>query len=281
MKKNFEKNLLKQNRPFIFRIRKIPKKYKDDIFKFYSFYYVTNNLVNSENSDAEGLKYIIRRWQSIKRDDFLAKSSPIDDSINEKAINNLSYLVNRYDISTRDVDDYFRSLALRLRNKQLQSTQDFVRYLHYSSEAPAQMIVKVLELPNATVHHAKMMARSLQVINILLGINSSSSTLLLLPKSELKKYGLDNFDDLKNKASDDAFNKFVQLQLKRYKAWRDESKKGDAFLPKKLKPLVRQTRAKYDLTASMIEKRPSCLLDNTFKHPSKIRVKINTVVNRK
>lgn len=279
MRKSFEKKLASNSKSSIFQINKIPKQYKDDVFKLYSFFYVTSGYCDSSPNNIDNLKYIIRRWQQLKKDDSFAFYKPNDESINEKILSNLAYLVNRYDIATRDVDDYFRYLALRLKNKQINTSQDYARYLHYSSEAPALIITKVLQLPNALSHHAKMYARSIQIINELLSLSFSNST-AIIPRMELKKFGLTDLDAQTIKNNKNSFDKLIQLQINRYKAWRDEAKKGDEFLPKKLKIVVRLTRARYDLIASMIEKNPQILTELKLKKPSNLRVRAKVIFKK-
>lgn len=280
MRKNFEKKLALESKSSVFQINKIPKKYKDDVFKLYTIFYLIGSYGNPSHENTENLKYIIRRWQSIKRDDLFASYKANDDSANEKVLSNLAYLVNRYEIDTKDVDDYFRSIAIKLKNKQINTSQDYARFMNYTAEAPALVVTKVLQLPNALSHHAKMFARSIQMINALLSINSSKSGYILIPKFELKKFGLPDLEPSTIANNKEAFSKLVQLQINRYKAWRDESKKGDEFLPKKLKPIIKSTRARYDLIASMIEKNPLVLIEVKIKKPSKIRVKVKALIDK-
>lgn len=281
MKKNFERGLTQYSHGSLFSVRKLPKEYRDDISKLFSFLVVSNSYSNLSPSNTENLKHIIRRWQGIKRDDTFAFSTPSDDSINERIISTISYLVHRYDVDPKDVDDYLRSLALVIRKKQIYNTQDLVKYLHYSAEAPALIAAKILKLPNALSHHAKMYARAIKILNILLSISSNDLELVLLPKAELKKFGLESLEEKVVREKETEFNEFVQLQLKRYWAWQDEAKKGDIFLPKKLKPAVRQLRTKYDLMAKMIEKDPYCLYGKPLKKPSHLSLILHSKLRRK
>ena len=103
---------------------------------------------------------------------------------------------------------------------------------------------------------------------------------LFLPKTELKKFGLDSLKSSDISNNEDAFIKLVRLQLNRYRAWQEESKKGDQFLPKKLKPIITNTRRKYDYIANTIEKNPMRIFDDKFKVPTSIQIKVRFLLKK-
>lgn len=260
-------------------IKRFPKKYRDDVNKFYVFMSATGSLVNTEDG-VNNLKYLVRRWQGIKKEDIAGSYKRLDDSINEFVLADIVYLARRFELDSKDIDDYFRSLAIHARNKQLHSPNELARYLQYSAESPALMLTKVLGLPNALAHHAKMQSRALKILHMTLFIGNESKQNLLFPQSELKKYNLKSLKKVDIEKNISGFSEFVALQVKRYRAWSEEAKKGDEFLPKKLKPVIKLNRASYDLIASAIEKNPLVLFEAGFKKPSRIRVRVKVLLKK-
>jgi len=277
MKKKFEQDLLSKVDNQLFDVRKLPKKYKDDLFKLFSFIHATNNFSQSDPTDLDGFKYIVRRWQHVKKEDSFGHFDKVDDSINENVLSNISYLVHRYGVSTKDVDDYLRSIAIVLRNKPVHTSQDLVRYLQLSAEAPASMLVKSAQLPNALLHHMKMQARATKYVLLLSSIAKDSERgRCYFPSNELKKFGLSALDKKTAFSNQQKFQEFISFQLKRYRAWQDEACRGDDFMPKKLKPLFRKSRALQEYIVKRIEKNPMSLFEDRPK--LKMRHKINAQV---
>lgn len=279
MKKNFEQSIYSNSDVRLFNIRKIPKKYRDDIFKLYSFLKITSDLKGQSSQGASDFKYIIRRWQGIKREDSFGHYTRLDDSKNERVLANIAYLTHRYDINPKIVDDYLRSIAIDMRLKTFHSAQDTLKYLQYSSESIGEMLVKIMQLPNAVSHYAKMQARATKYIQLILSVpKNSSEGRCYLPTSEMKKLGLSTLElDSANK-SPEAFKKFIQLQLKRYEHWQEEARKGDEYIPKKLRQLIKRSRADADLVAKIIERDPLMLFSNNLK--PKLRHRLRASIKR-
>ena len=277
MKKNFEHNLPVRANQQLFNIRKFPKQYRDDVFKLYSFMYVTGSFLENNQPDLENFKYILRRWQHVKRKNAFSHFDRSDDSINEHALANITYLVHRYGISTKEIDDYLRSVAIVLRNKPFHSHQDLARFFQYSAEAPAVMVAKVLQLPNALMHYAKMQGRASKCILLLTSLSKDIERgQCFFPESELKKFGLTSLNENSAKQNPEEFAAFMKLQLNRYHVWQDEARKGDAFMPKKLRPIINRSRAWQEFVAKRIEKDPLSVFGNSFSYrlPNRIRARV-------
>jgi hypothetical protein len=53
-----------------FRLKKLPKRNRDDVSKFYTFILGTSTL-SSSNDSLNNFKYLVRRWQTVKKDELL------------------------------------------------------------------------------------------------------------------------------------------------------------------------------------------------------------------
>ena len=96
------------------------------------------------------------------------------------------------------------------------------------------------------------------------------------PESELKKFGLTSLNENSAKQNPEEFAAFMKLQLNRYHVWQDEARKGDAFMPKKLRPIINRCRAWQEFVAKRIEKDPLSVFGNSFSYrlPNRIRARV-------
>lgn len=254
--------------------KNIPKKYRTDVLKLQTFFNILSGYANSSEpgSGSENFKNFVRKWQNIKKENSFGYYVRSDDSMNEVALGNIAYLVHRYELPTKEVDNYLRSIAIDMRKKSLHSSQDLLRYLQYSGEAPAVLLAKVLEFPNAVSHHAKMLGRSTKLLYLVKSIHvDNTAGKCYFPAQELKKFGLVSLDKDFVTNNKEAYEQFVALQIKRYKAWQEEAKKGDTFLPRKVRLLVKRTRSRNNLIADAIVREPILIFDDNLRI-AKIRI---------
>ena len=77
--------------------RFFPKGIRDDVFKLYSFVRIVDDYVDTLPANIERFEYIEHRWQTIKKE--LAKKRvprPLDDSVDERVLANITYIVYRH-----------------------------------------------------------------------------------------------------------------------------------------------------------------------------------------
>lgn len=266
MKKIIERKNYSMPQSGIVSGKSIPKKYRDDVLKLQSFFDILSSYANNPESGSENFKNFVRKWQHIKKDNSFGYYVRSDDSINEVALSNIAYLVHRYELPTKEIDNYIRSIAIDMRKKRLHSSQDLLRYLQYSGEAPAVLTAKVLEFPNAMSHHAKMLGRSTKLLYLVKSIHADNiAGKCYFPAQELKTFGLISLDKDFVFNNKQAYEQFVTLQIKRYRAWQDEAKKGDTFLPRKVRILIKRARLHNNLIADTIVREPILIFDSNFR----------------
>lgn len=264
MKKIIERKIYSKSSMGPINIKRIPKKYREDVAKLYLFLSTLSGYANDKDTGPAKFKYFVRKWQALKKDNAFGYYVRTDDSINEVALSNIAYLVHRYELPTKEIDNFIRAVAIDMRSKSLHSSHDFLRYLQYSGESPALLLAKILELPNAVTHHAKMHGRSLKILHLVRSFSKDTSTgRCYFPTQELNKLGLQNLEKKTITDNPKAFNDFVFLQIKRYEAWQEEAKKGDIFLPKKVRLISRRLRIENGILVESITKSPLTLLNSS------------------
>ncbi len=270
---NIERRIFKKgSTTYYFSSRFFPKGVRSDVLKLYSFVRVVDDFVDKTPPDIESFKSIVRRWQHTKKEKDFGRFVPADESIGERVLANLCYLIHRYSLDPAWVDDFLKSMAMDIRGKKYPTIRDTVDYIYGSAEVVGLMMAKTLQLPNAATHYAKIQGRAMQFINMIRDIPEDDNLgRCYFPQNELKKFGLSSLSETAALKNPEAFKQFIRFQIKRYRAWQDEANKGFEFIPRKLRVAIRTSVDMYDWTAKKIEKDPFIIFERKVK-PKKSRV---------
>ncbi len=248
-----------------------PKGTRDDLSKLYSFIRIVDEYASITPPDIESFKYIVRRWTEIKRAGDFGRHKPADKSLPEKILANIVYIVHRFDVDTKLVDDFLRSTAQNIKKKNYSTIRETMDYIDGSAETVGVLAAKTMRLPNAAIHFAQMQARAIKFIRLMRDIGENSAQgRHYFPANELKKFGLTRLDETQALKKPEHFKKFIEFQLKRYKVWQEEASKGLYMVPRRLRRALKTTIDSYAWVAKKIEKDPFIVFDRKVK-PSHIR----------
>lgn len=273
MSRRVEKKIIKRGSPLSYSsIRLFPKGTRDDLAKLYSFIRVVDECVDASPPDVETFKYIVRRWQSIKKSKDFGRFKAVDNSIPERVLGNICYVVHRFECDPAWVDAFLKSMAMDLRGKSYTTIRDTMDYMDGSSEVIGLLAAKTMRLPNASLHFAKLQGRALQFIHLIRDINEDAlKGRRYFPSSEIKKFGLEKLDEANALKKPEEYKKFIRFQIKRYRVWQTEADKGLEFIPRRLRVALRTTIDMYAWTAKRIDKDPFIVFDKKVK-PKKSKV---------
>lgn len=267
MGKRVERNILKKGSVAYYSSRKFfPKTTRDDIAKLYSFVHVLHGYVASVPSDIESFKYIVRRWAAIKKTQDFAHFKPLDKSIAERILGNICHIVHRYDVDESCIDNFLKSVAMDIRGKSYSTIHDTMDYLHGAAEGPALIVAKIIKLPNASMHFAKMQGRAFEYIHFLRDLDSDTKAgRNYFPSSEIKKFGLEKLDETNALKHPEKFEKFMRFQIKRYRLWQEDANRGLQFVPRRMRVALRAAIDVYAWKAKKIDKDPYIVFEKTIK----------------
>lgn len=267
MGKRVERNILKKGAVAYYSSRKFfPKNTRDDLAKLYSFIHLLHGYVATDPPDIESFKYIVRRWAAIKKSKDLGHFQPLDKSIAERILGNICHLVHRYEFDESWVDNFLKSVAMDIRGRSYSTIHDTVEYLHGASEVIALMIAKIVKLPNASMHFAKMQGRAFEYVHFLRDLDSDTKAgRCYFPLSEIKKFGLDKLDETNALKHPDKFEKFIRFQIKRYRLWQEDANRGLQFVPRRMRVALRTAIDVYAWKAKKIDKDPYIVFEKTIK----------------
>ena len=225
----------------LFLGRFFPKSVRDDVFKLYSFVHTVREFTEVNPPDVTKFEHIEQRWQPIKAElTDRQVPAPLDDSVSERVLANIAYLVHRHSFDLAWVDAFLHSMRWDLQKHQYRSFKDLSMYMYGSSEVVGLMLARILGLPEEYMKTARLQGRAMQYMTFLKEIAvQNEKGYSYFPTSELKKYGLINLSEKEARKKPGMFADFMHAELLRYAQWQAEANEGFAHIPKRLRvPLL-------------------------------------------
>jgi phytoene synthase len=250
-----------------------PRSVRDDVFKLYSFVRVVDDIVDNVPADIARFNKIKKRWITVKKELKNKKvTKPLDDSVDERIIANIAYVVHRYDCDTTWVDAFLDSMQMDVDKKQYTKLEDTLEYIYGSAEVIGLFMARIMQLPIKPYEYARMQGRAMQWINFLRDIDEDNTLgRCYFPKSTLKKFGLNDLKQKTAQANPKAFKKFMTEQIGLYEQWQTEADKGFSYIPKRLRIPLQTATDMYNWTAKEIKKDPFIVYSIKVK-PKKTKV---------
>lgn len=263
-----EKNIFKKgSTTYYWSSKFFPKKVRDDVFKLYSFVRVVDDYVDMPSPDVESFNYIVHRWHTAKQD--LKSFVPLDDSIAERVLQNIVYVVHRFDCDPAWVDAFLASMQMDIDQREYKTLDDTLEYIYGSAEVIGLFMAKILDLPEDSYEYAKMQGRAMQFINFIRDIDEDNQLgRCYIPKEDIDAFGLTGLTKSDATANQEGFNNLINKQVERYQEWQGEAGKGLAYIPQRLRIAVRTAVDAYNWTGQEIAKNPMIVFEKKLK-PSK------------
>ena len=136
------------------------------------------------------------------------------------------------------------------------------------------MMAKILDLNQKYFKYARYLGRSMQYINFIRDIfDDIKLGRRYLPKTELKKYGLESLEYDYVLKHQNSFKKFLRAQIEYYIKWLNKAEEGYKLIPKRFLIPVKTASEMYFWTAMNIYKNPLLVYNK------KIKPNISTIVS--
>lgn len=243
---------------------------RDDVFKLYSFVRVVDNFVDDVPQDKTSFNKVVRRWRHAKKN--LSEFKRVDDSLIERVLGNIVYVVHRYSCDPQWIDDFLKSMNMDLVGRTYNTVDDMLEYIYGSAEVIGLCMSKILSLPEEALPYAQSQGRAMQLINFIRDIAEDNELgRCYFPKEELTMFGLKNLSEHEARKKPAEFREFIQYQVARYEQWQAEANKGFRFIPKRSRIAVRTAVDMYNWTAKVIADEPLIVFDRKVK-PGKRKV---------
>jgi len=247
-----------------------PANVRSDVYKLYSFVRVADDFVDIVPQDAKSFYELKSAWQK--------KLEPTNTLIIQ-VINNINYLVQKYNFERAWVDAFLQSMEDDLKPPIYKKLDDSLKYVYGSADVIGYMMARILGLDDRAMKAAGLQGRAMQWINFIRDIDED---IVLgrsyFPLEDLKKFNLKDLSKAIAENDQDNFKKFVQLQIDRYKQWQAEAEAGYKYIPKRLLIPVKTASDMYNWTAEQIENDPFIVYQKKVK-PKKERIIYKTLTN--
>jgi phytoene synthase len=268
-----EKNIFRKgSTTYYFSSIFFPKKIKDDVFKLYSFVRVADDYVDVVPANKKAFHGLRTRWNVAHTDPDFSTIITEEDSIDERVIKNIVFVVRKYSFDTAWVESFLDAMQADLEKRTYKTMKDTIWYMYGSAEVIGLMMAKIMGLPDAALKYAKMQGRAMQYINFIRDIEEDNGLgRCYFPINELKKYGLKNVSKKTSKLQPNEFSKFIQAQLQYYDSWQQEADKGMKYIPKRLRVPLQTAVSMYNWTGEIIRNNPDIIFSQKVK-PKKRRV---------
>jgi 15-cis-phytoene synthase len=282
--KSIEKNIFKAgSTTYYWSSKFFPKAVRDDVFKLYSFVRVVDDMVDQVPVEKQRFEHMCRRWKTVKKQ-LQSKHlpTPLNDSVDERVLANIAYVVHRYECDTKWVDAFLASMQMDVDKRSYETLDDTIDYIYGSAEVIGLFMAKILRLPGQgsgssnpepeVLRYARMQGRAMQYINFLRDIAEDIELgRCYFPKRTLKKHMLEDLTQKTAQANPDAFKAFMHEQLSFYDNWQLEANKGFSYIPRRLLIPLKTAVDMYNWTAEEIRKDPFIVYEKQLK-PNKSRV---------
>ena len=236
-----------------------PRAVRDDVFVLYGFVRTADNYVDAVPQDAAGYRTFRERFERAVRGQ---KSGDV-------IIDSFVELMKRASIERDWVDAFLDAMGADLKKKRYATIDETIAYMYGSAEVVGLFMCAILGLPTRLHKQARMLGRSMQIINFVRDIaedNEFGRTYLPIDETRLP-----DLNEASAAADPVEFRQFITRQLARYAEWRRAADDAFATIPRRYIAPIKTAAEMYDWTAEKIRRDPFVVYRKKVK-PSRLRI---------
>jgi phytoene synthase len=258
MAKNFEKKTFKQaSKTFYYSTRFFPKRLRRDIGRLYSFLRIADDYVDVAPIQPEKISELEKQYQAALKTEHFDPTTHSWDDTDTKIVKNMVRLTQRYQFDPDWVRDFLSAMKSDIKPKAMATLEHSLEYVHGTAEVIGLMMARIMKLPEEAWEAAKLQGRAMQWLNFIRDLREDNAKgRQYFPDSDLKAAGLSDLSEETARAHPEAFKKFIDIQLKRYRDWQAEAEKGYKHIPKRFRVPLQTAVEMFNWTADVIEKNP-------------------------
>lgn len=243
-----------------------PENVRKDVFALYGFVRVADDFVDGVPQDRTGFLELKRRYDRALAGH--ASGDPIVDSFVD--------LLHRREFEHEWVEAFLSAMNMDLYKKEYDDLEETLQYIYGSAEVIGLFMARILDLPEDSLWAARMQGRAMQYINFIRDIDEDVGLgRRYLP---LEDSGLSSLDRDSAHSQPDAFKRFVELHLGRYRMWQEEAETGYGFIPTRYLIPIKTASDMYNWTAHRIGDDPFVIFRQKVK-PAKSRILLQVLKN--
>jgi phytoene synthase len=243
-----------------------PPAVRDDVYVLYGFVRVADNFVDRIPQDGTGFLDFCRRYERA------AWGRETGDPI----IDSFVQLAGRKEFDPGWVHAFLRSMRWDLEGRDYPTVEDTLDYIYGSAEVIGLFMAKILDLPEESLHAAKMQGRAMQYINFIRDIAEDNQLgRQYLPTAG---YHLPSLDESVAREHPAEFERFIREQILLYEGWQSEAEEGYRYIPKRYLVPIKTASDMYNWTARTIAEDPWIVFETKAK-PPKTRIFLTGIGN--
>jgi len=251
---------------YYFSSKLFPKQVREDVFRLYSFVRIADDYVDAAPQKTAEFTALCRAWDLAKIDNKFDTKRLSTDSLDERVIKNMIYLVREYEIDPALVEAFLASMLADIDKKTFKTLDESLGYVYGSAEVIGLMMSKVLGLPEEALPYARLQGRAMQWINFLRDIEEDNALgRHYFPADDLALYHLPNLNHETALGNHQLFIDFVRMQLAHYQDWQAQAAEGYKYIPKRILVPIKTAAELYAWTARQIQQNPLKVYDQKIK----------------
>lgn len=239
--------------------RFFPQAVREEVFVLYGFVRVADNYVDSIPQNRRGFEEFVSRYRRSARGE--KTGDPIVDSYVE--------LAERRSFDPDWTEAFLHSMRMDLEKRVHATLPETLQYVYGSAEVIGLFMARIMELDPAADRAACMLGRAMQFINFIRDIredNELGRTYLPISESSLP-----DLSEESARRDPVEFERFVRLQLDRYRAWQEDAEAGYGLIPRRYRVPIKTAGDMYNWTGRVIARNPRIVFHRKVK-PARFRI---------
>ncbi len=171
------------------------------------------------------------------------------------------------------VEAFLNAMESDIYKKSYYTIEELLKYMYGSAEVIGLFMMKILDLPDDSMHYARMLGRAMQFLNF---IRDVQEDLYLgrqyLPIEDMEKFGINKMD------CSQGFEEFMRYEINRYFEFETEAERGFKFIPARYLVPIKTASEMYKWTALRIRKSPCVVLSKKVK-PKRRKIVVTAIKN--
>jgi phytoene synthase len=249
-----------------------PAPVRRDVSALYAFVRTADDFVDRVPQDPEGFRRFVAAYRRAEQGP--SAGAPLIDGYLE--------LARRKGFDPAWTEAFLRSMELDLSKGGYDTLEETLQYIYGSAEVIGLFMARILDLPEASHPHARMLGRAMQFINFLRDLAEDRGLgRRYLPVRGTPLEGLvgpEGIDADTARRHPEAFAAFLRHHLALYRGWQAEAEAGYRYIPLRYRIAVKTAADMYNWTAGRLAKDPLVVFRRKVK-PSRGRILLQAAAN--
>lgn len=247
----------------------LPPRVRHDVSVLYAFVRTADDFVDELPQDKAGLL-------AFRRDLMRAQAA---EKTGNQVVDEFVKLMRRRAFRFEWIDAFLKSMEMDTYKQHYNTLAETQEYMYGSAEVIGMMMARIIDLPEAADHYAKLLGRAIQYLNFIRDIKEDLELgRVYLPLAELAAKGLDSLAEDRVALQQEAFCAFIKHQIKRYEEWQRQAEEGYKFISWRYLVPIRTVADMCRWTARKIYQDPLIVYREKVK-PTRLRIYSTMLLN--